>query len=200
MKKQIRLLVEGLFDDLYDIEDQKNLDTEISDNYIIYKFHPESFNDLRLLLKKLLKERGNDANLNDIDISRVDTFWNVNLKIGLFEELDPHNIDISQWNVSHVKSMACTFFRCRNFNCNLSKWDVSNVTNMNNMFRSCKKFTGEGLENWKVNKVLYMNSMFHECENFTGECLENWKVNKFLEARYTFAFSGVKKYPKWYKP
>ena len=41
--------------------------------------------------------------------------------------------------------------------------------------------------------------MFHECENFTGECLENWNVNKFLEARYTFAFSGVKKYPNWYK-
>ncbi len=81
MNKQIRLLLEDLFDDLYDIEDQKNLDTEISDNYIIYKFHPESFNDLRLLLKKLLKERGNDANLNDIDISRVDTFWNVFKKI-----------------------------------------------------------------------------------------------------------------------
>ena len=199
MKKTIRLLVEGLFDDLYDIEDNKNLDTEFADK-IIYKYHPESFNDLRLLLKKLLKERGNDANLNDIDISQVDTFWNVNLKIGLFEELNPYNIDISRWDVSHVKSMACTFFRCRNFNCDLSKWDVSNVTNMNNMFRSCKKFTGDGIENWKVNKVLYMNSMFHECENFTGECLENWKVNKFLEARHTFAFSGVKKYPNWYKP
>ena len=37
MKKQIRLLVEGLFKDLYDIEDQRNIDTEISDNYITYR-------------------------------------------------------------------------------------------------------------------------------------------------------------------
>ena len=37
MKKQIRLLVEGLFDDLYDIEDNKNLDTEIADKFITYK-------------------------------------------------------------------------------------------------------------------------------------------------------------------
>lgn len=37
MKKQIRLLVENLFDDLYDIEDQKNLDTDLADQYLNYK-------------------------------------------------------------------------------------------------------------------------------------------------------------------
>ena len=31
MNKNIRLLIEGLFDDLYDIEDQKNLDTDLAD-------------------------------------------------------------------------------------------------------------------------------------------------------------------------
>ena len=35
MKKQICLLVEGLFDDIYAIEDEKNIDTEISDEYIV---------------------------------------------------------------------------------------------------------------------------------------------------------------------
>lgn len=34
MKKQIRLLIENLFDDIYDIEDQKNIDTEIADDNI----------------------------------------------------------------------------------------------------------------------------------------------------------------------
>ena len=37
MKKQIRLLVEGLFKDLYDIEDQKNDDIDIADEYISYR-------------------------------------------------------------------------------------------------------------------------------------------------------------------
>ena len=34
MKKHIRLLIENLFDDIYDIEDQKNIDTEIVDDNI----------------------------------------------------------------------------------------------------------------------------------------------------------------------
>ena len=37
MNKQIRLLLENLFDDLHDIEDNKNLDTEFSDKYLTYK-------------------------------------------------------------------------------------------------------------------------------------------------------------------
>jgi hypothetical protein len=31
MNKNIRLLIEGLYADLYDIEDQKNLDTDLAD-------------------------------------------------------------------------------------------------------------------------------------------------------------------------
>ena len=38
MKKQIKLLVEKLFDDLYDIEDEKNIDTDLTDEYIKYDF------------------------------------------------------------------------------------------------------------------------------------------------------------------
>ena len=34
MKQNIKILVEKLFDDLYDIEDNKNLDIEISDENI----------------------------------------------------------------------------------------------------------------------------------------------------------------------
>ena len=37
MKKQIRLLIEGLFDDIYAVEDEKNIDTEIADKLITYK-------------------------------------------------------------------------------------------------------------------------------------------------------------------
>lgn len=36
MKQNIKILVEKLFDDLYDIEDNKNLDIEISDEYLTY--------------------------------------------------------------------------------------------------------------------------------------------------------------------
>ena len=36
MKKEIRLLIEGFFDDIYAVEDEKNIDTEIANEYINY--------------------------------------------------------------------------------------------------------------------------------------------------------------------
>ena len=45
MKKQMRLLVESLFDDLYDIEDQKNDDIDIADEYISYRIGDIYYDD-----------------------------------------------------------------------------------------------------------------------------------------------------------
>ena len=126
-----------------------------------YHYHPKSFSALRELLIKLLNERGKDANLNDIDISQVTTFYDENEQIGLFEKLDPHNIKIDKWDVSNVTNMKETFYMCYNFNCNLSEWDVREVRNMYWMFTLCEEFKGKGLENWKVDK----------CNNFINNSL-----------------------------
>ena len=40
----------------------------------------------------------------------------------LFYKLDPHNIDISEWDVSNATSLAQMFYECKNFNCDLSQW------------------------------------------------------------------------------
>ena len=48
------------------------------------------------------------------------------------------NSDLSNWDVSNVKSMAFMFKGCENFNCDLSKWNVSIVKNMAGMFDGCK--------------------------------------------------------------
>ena len=36
-----------------------------------HKYHPESREELEELIKKLIKERGHDADLNDIDTSKI---------------------------------------------------------------------------------------------------------------------------------
>ena len=61
-----------------------------------YNFYPKNFDELKSLIKQLLKERGKDADLNDIDVSQVTTFDDPNKRLGLFYELDPYNIDISK--------------------------------------------------------------------------------------------------------
>ena len=96
-----------------------------------YHYHPKDKDELKSLLKQLLKERGNDANLNDIDISQItDMSW-------LFAGSDPGNIDISGWDVSNVTDMNGMFYDCKNFNCDLSQWDVRNVKDIQNMFFNC---------------------------------------------------------------
>ena len=104
---------------------------KINKDIKIYNYHPKDKKELRSLIKELLKERGKDANLNDIDVSDITDMSE------LFTDLDPHNIDISKWNVSNVKNMSDMFYNCEKFNSDLSKWDVSNVEDMYFMFSGC---------------------------------------------------------------
>ena len=136
---------------------------------IKYKYHPKDFDELRSLVKQLLDERGPDADLNDIDTSKINSFYDKNKFIGLFENLDPHNIKIDKWKVGHIISMRYMFTRCQNFNCDLSNWKVENVSTMEEMFRGCKKFTGEGLENWKPIKCKSMDDMFDDCTSLKNK-------------------------------
>ena len=95
---------------------------------IKYNYYPKDVYELRDLLEKLINERGENADLNDIDTSKVKYMHN------LFHGLDPHNINISQWDVSNVEDMRGMFWNCRNFNCNLNNWNVKKDVIMNNMF------------------------------------------------------------------
>ena len=91
-----------------------------------YNYHPKTSDELKELVDKLVKERGNDADLNDIDTSEItdmsELFYDSNF-----------NGDISNWNVSNVTDMSAIFCESK-FNGDISNWDVSNVKNMNNMF------------------------------------------------------------------
>ncbi len=163
-------------------------DTKIKE----YKYQPENLNELKSLIKKLLKERGKNADLNDVDVSNIiDMSW-------LFDDLDPHNIDISEWNVSNVENMKYMFYRCQNFDCDLSKWDVSNVKNMESIFQYCISFKGNGVENWDISQVTDFNCAFFDCKKFNKN-LNNWKINRNADISGMFNFCKLKSFPKWYK-
>ena len=137
---------------------------------IIYKYFPKTREELREILENRLKENKN-ANLNDIDVSEITDM------IGLFKNLDPHDIDISEWDVSNVTSMYNMFKECENFNSNLSKWNVRNVEDMYSMFEGCYKFNSD-LSNWKVSKVKYTNNMFRNCPSLKNK--PNWYNEKII--------------------
>ena len=140
---------------------KKKLDKPI-DSEDHYEYSPKTKDDLIKVIN-ILSDKG-ETNFNCIDTSKITDMSNlfgdksikVNIRIN-------NKIDVSEWDVSNVKTMEQMFFGCVNFNCNLSNWDVSSVENMSNMFYGCKKFEGEGLENWDVSNVTDMSNMFEYC-------------------------------------
>ena len=135
--------------------DMKNLNTYVQENTCVneklvivhnrYSRAPKTREELKEILKERLK-KNSDADLNDIDVS------NIRDMSYLFDNLDPHNIDISKWDVSNVQDMSGMFFNCKNFNSDLNRWDVSKVNNMYYMFFYCYNFNSD-LSGWDVSNV-----------------------------------------------
>ena len=127
-----------------------NKDTGNHDHH--YNYHPKTYNELKELVDKLIIERGNDADLNDIDTSKI-TDMN-----SLFDRSE-FNGDISAWDVSNVKDMSYMFMQSK-FNGDISNWDVSNVETMDSMFYR-SEFTGENgdISKWDVSNA--KNNMYY---------------------------------------
>lgn len=172
----------------------KNINTYITEKLKLnlnsngnhYKYHPETKSELQELLKKLIDERGKDADLNDIDVSKI---TDMELLFHRFYS-KIQNIDISEWNVSNVVNMKGMFWECEKFNCDLSMWNVSKCANMANLFSQCRSFNCD-LSEWDVSKAKTMDSMFYSCENFESD-LSDWNVSN-CESMVCM-FSGCKKF------
>ena len=130
-----------------------NKDTGNHDHH--YNYYPKTKDELEELVDKLIKERGNDADLNDIDTSEITDMTT------LFYN-SKFNGDISNWNVSNVKYMMYMFHNSKftGENGDISNWDVSNVKDMMYMFCD-SKFNGD-ISNWNVSNVVDMSYMFNE--------------------------------------
>ena len=75
------------------------------DNINQYNYQPKTKKELKELVKKLIIERGYEADLNDIDTSEItDMSYLFNYK-----ELVNFRGDISEWDVSNVKDMSWMF-------------------------------------------------------------------------------------------
>ena len=127
-----------------------NKDTGNHDHH--YNYHPKTSDELKELVDQLIKERGNDADLNDIDTSEI-TDMNYMFYTSKF------NGDISNWDVSNVRDMTCMFEKSK-FNGNISNWDVSNVINMERMFQY-SEFNGN-ISKWDVSNVKNMSDIFYD--------------------------------------
>jgi surface protein len=135
-----------------------------------HNYHPKTKEELKKLVEQLVEERGNEADLNDIDTSEI------NNMSYLFYYVKDFVGDISEWNVSNVTDMTRMFYQCKHFNCDLSGWDVSKVLYMESMFENCENFEGKGLKYWKTNCLIDTKRMFKECIKF-NEDISGWDMS-----------------------
>ena len=130
-------------------------------------YKPKYRNDLKELLKRMIKVRGDEGNFNDIDTSDIASMQ------FLFNYNSTFNGDITGWNVSSVISMYGMFYNATSFNQPIGNWDVSSVTDMSSMFSSTSSFN-QPIGNWKFPKVENMKFMFSYAESF-NQPIGDWK-------------------------
>ncbi len=139
---------------------------------------PKTKEELKAIIKKTIKEQGNECDLNFIDTSLITDMRD------LFAE-SKFNGDISQWDVSNVTSMN-RMFKFSKFNGDISKWDVSNVTRMFGMFGG-SDFNGD-LSKWDVSNVNDMSDMFRKTQLFNGD-ISQWNTSNVTNMSFMFADS-----------
>ena len=144
-----------------------------------YKYFPKTKEKLKAIIKKRIKEEGNEVDLNDIDTSKITNMSSLFRDTGF-------NGDISKWDVSNVTSMKGMFYGCKKFNSDISQWDVSNVTSMEGMFLNCEVFN-QNISKWNVSNVKIASWMFYKCEAFNQD-ISNWDVSNVNNMAFMFSF------------
>ena len=173
-----------------------------------YTCTPKTFEELRKIINDRYNKLGpctknNPIDFNDVDVSNIDSFYNENINIGIFQRFKFEYIDVSDWDVSNIKNMRHTFFLCTGlkFIGDLSNWDVSKVEDMSYMCFGCEQLKSVGdLSKLNVSKVEDMTSMFESCKQLksVGD-LSNWNVSKVKDMFNMFKDSGITNIPDWYK-
>ena len=81
------------------------------------KKQPQTKDELIKIIERRIKRHGNQCDLNDIDVSKID---DMSYLFGSWlNEYNDFNGDISKWNVSNVKDMGGMFAGCKDFNCDI---------------------------------------------------------------------------------
>ena len=147
---------------------------------------PQTTDEMRKLVIKLVKERGKYANLNDIDTS------NIKDMSGMFCGLD-FDGDISQWDVSGVTNMSSMFTNSKftGLHSSFINWDTKKLENIDAMFLN-SPFENKDIEKWSMDNITKCSATFLCCP-FKGD-LSGWKFKKNVKSE-AFANNYLASFP-----
>ena len=101
MKQINKYICDHFENDKFSIVERLHINKDTGNHH--YNYHPKTKKELSKLIYQLLEERGNDANLNDIDTSEI-------TDMDCIFDKSNFNGDISEWDVSNVESMNSMFY------------------------------------------------------------------------------------------
>ena len=176
---------------------QENLKFKINRDTKVSEYYPKTWDELRQIIENRFKELGpgtkaEPINFNDIDVSRMTTFYNGGVfnGTGIFQNTKFEYIDVSEWDVSNIINMSDMFAVCNKLKSigDISNWDISNIKYMPGMFYGCKNLKSVGdLSNWDVSNVIDIGSMFFDCSKLKsiGD-ISNWNISNIKYMNHTF--------------
>ena len=183
----LKTITEEYFGDTVREEDEINIDgldvkivsfTDNNGKKHKRGYKPKNRNNLKELLGRMIKVRGDEGDFNDIDTSDITCME------FLFQFKETFNGDITGWDVSRVTSMYGMFYLATSFNQPIGNWNVSKVTNMRSMFKGAISFN-QPIGNWNVSKVENMSYMFSHTTSF-NQPIGDWKFPNVTNMKSMF--------------
>lgn len=107
----------------------------------------------------------------ELKLNNVITSYVTSL-VGLFQDAEEFNQDISGWDTSNVDSFERLFAEAKAFNQQIGGWITSNVTVMTRVFLTARAFN-QPLEAWDMRKVRTADLMFQGANTF-NQPLNGW--------------------------
>ncbi|SGZ64586.1 Chitinase [Bathymodiolus thermophilus thioautotrophic gill symbiont] len=137
----------------------------------------------------VLKDRlAIDGSNSDVDLTNWDVS-HVNIASQAFYKASSFNQDIGGWDVSNVVDMSWMFCYANMFNQNIGDWNVGKVVDMRDMFVGTRAFN-QDINSWDVSKVFYMQKMFSGAIAFNQD-IGGWNISRLLYATDMFSGSAM---------
>ena len=104
-------------------------------------------------------------------------------------------IDLSNFDASHVTNMFSMFFNCENLkNIKFGNFNTSSVNNMYQLFMNCKQITSIDVSSFDTSGVTTFFSIFSHCEKLEYIDISNFNTSNAIEMEDFFAYCYQLKY------
>ena len=167
----------GIYESFNNIGMYESLRLSIDDDP--YQYHPKTWDELRQIILDRYNELGPGTaevpiDFNDIDVSKITTFYDKHTGNGIFEGTDFKYIDVSEWNISKINSLRFAFAYCSCLKeLDISNWDISNIKESQYMFYRCHELERLLLPDFTKIKNINMIDMFNRCN---PKSIPNWYI------------------------